>query len=296
MTSADLASGLAQVAWRQWTGLGVTGRIAPATTPVDPEALIAFTGSLGERDVRLRDAAIDWCVAAGRLVNGARLSQVTREMGVDADEGVLRFVATVRAAGGPRWADSTAAPLAYSGRGKVQVSSLGQDARWLLRLRASVGVNARADILSCLLTEDDPILVVELVRRTRFARTNVDKTLAQLALAGQVELLSSGERDRKACLSSRSAFATWPRPSARPADWTTLYTVARQAMALVETTAAFPDAVFGIEARSFLDRVRGPLGAAHLLAPSPATTGAAFVEEMRVWIGSLPGLLDQLCG
>jgi hypothetical protein len=296
MSSADFAAGLARVAWRQWTGIGVTGRIAPATNPIDPEALIALTGRLGEQDVRLRDAAIDWCIAAGHLVNGARLAQVAREMGVDGSEDVLGFVATVRAAGGPRWAVSAAAPFAYSARGKVHLSSLEQDARWLLRLRASVGINARADILACLLTEDDPIPVFELVRRTRFTRTNIDKTLAQLALAGQVDLLSSRRRDRKAGLSRSSSFASWPRPATRPEDWTTMFAVALRAMDLLEATVGFPDAVFGIEARSFLDDVRGPLAAAHVPAPSPAMSGTGFVDAMRAWIGGLPEVLDRRSG
>ena len=73
---------LTRVAWRQWTAIGVTGRIEPATAPVDPEALIILAARLGEQDARLRDAAIDWCVAAGHLVNGSRLTHIASGAGL----------------------------------------------------------------------------------------------------------------------------------------------------------------------------------------------------------------------
>jgi len=285
---------LTRVAWRQWTAIGVTGRIEPVTAPVDPEALIILTARLGDEDARLRDAAIDWCVAAGHLVNGSRLTHIASGAGLNDDTRLQQFLATVGAAGGPVWGGRDVAPMLYSARGTVNLTSLAGDARLLLRLRASVGVNARADILAWLLADDDAIAIPDLVAATHFTRTNIDKTLAVLELAGHVEVISSGERGRKVRLADGSPFRAWARPAVPVYDWPQLFDMALSAVALAPIAVEQPDAVFGIEAREFLDRWRPTLANAHVSAPPTLLTGAVFVAAARTWFAGLPAELDRL--
>ena len=81
MDAAIFRRSLTELAWRQWTALGVTGWTDEARQPVDPEALVVFTARLGDADVRMRDAATDWCVSYGEaFVNETRLRSVIREL------------------------------------------------------------------------------------------------------------------------------------------------------------------------------------------------------------------------
>lgn len=294
MTADQALAALARVAWRQWTGIGVTGRISPATAPVDPEALIVLTARLGNHDARLRDAAIDWCVAAGHLVNGSRLTRVASEAGLRSDRDFQQFLATVEHAGGPAWGARGVAPAPHSARGKVSLSSLAGDARLLLRLRASVGVNARADILLRLLADDEAVAIPDLVAATHFTRTNIDKTLAVLGLAGHVEVISSGERGRKVRLADSSPFRAWGRPASPVYNWPDLFDMAMRSVEIVQIADQQPDAVFGIEARSFIERWHKTLVDAHIPSPPTSMTGSAFVATARTWTSALPGVLDRL--
>ena len=294
MTADQALTSLARVAWRQWTGIGVTGRISPATAPVDPEALIVLTARLGSNDARLRDAAIDWCAAAGHLVNGSRLTRIASEDGLRGDPGYQQFLATVEHAGGPAWGARGIAPAPYSARGKVSLSSLAGDARLILRLRASVGVNARADILARLLADDEAVAITDLVAATHFTRTNIDKTLAMLELAEHVEVISSRERDRKVRLTDSSPFRAWGRPAAPVHDWPALFDMAMRSVAIVQIADQQPDAVFGIEARTFIERWRKTLADAHISSPPTSTAGSAFVAAARTWVSALPGEMDRL--
>ncbi len=101
-----LQSALLNRAWIQWIALGVDALGESDDDVVDPEALIALTAEVGDADARLRDVSTDWCVAYGRYVNGARLKQVTRELGTPL-EAIGEYVATVAAAGGPAWPMTT---------------------------------------------------------------------------------------------------------------------------------------------------------------------------------------------
>lgn len=294
MTTDQALSALARVAWRQWTGIGVTGRISPATAPVDPEALIVLTARLGDHDARLRDVAIDWCVAVGHLVNGSRLTRIVSDAGLRSDPDLQQFLATVSGAGGPAWGGREVAPAPHSARGKVRLSSLAGDARLLLRLRASVGVNARADILARLLADDDAVAITDLVAATHFSRTNIDKTLVVLELAGHVEVISSRERDRKVRLTDSSPFRAWGRPAAPVYDWPDLFDMAMRSVEIVQIADQQPDAVFGIEARAFIERWHRTLADAHIPSPLTSASGSAFVATARTWISALPGEMDRL--
>jgi hypothetical protein len=101
-SGSPLEGALLNRAWIQWVALGVdaVGELDEAV--VDPEALIALTAELGDADARLRDVSTDWCVAFGRYVNGSRLKGVAEELGTPSER-IGEYVATVAAAGGPRW-------------------------------------------------------------------------------------------------------------------------------------------------------------------------------------------------
>ena len=149
-SGSSLQGALLDLAWIQWAALGVDATVKRDEAVVDPEALVALTAELGDADARLRDLSTDWCVAYGRYVNGSRLKQVCRELGTPADA-IGEYVATVAASGGPSWPMATQPRPEYKRRGKARMDTATSLARLRIRLRAAVGVNARADVHADLL-------------------------------------------------------------------------------------------------------------------------------------------------
>jgi DNA-binding transcriptional ArsR family regulator len=83
-----------EVAWRQWTAIGVAGTRTAKRHIVDPEALLLATLTVGRSDPRLFDEAMDWVAANGRLVDMARLRRLGKGMGAGPRR-LLRVVATL---------------------------------------------------------------------------------------------------------------------------------------------------------------------------------------------------------
>lgn len=67
---------LIQLAWQQWSALGVAGTNACDTVAIDLEALLLLTGVVSDSDPRLHDEALDWCSECGHLISRPRLKQL----------------------------------------------------------------------------------------------------------------------------------------------------------------------------------------------------------------------------
>lgn len=88
---AVLLEALVELAWAQWTALGVAG-VGPAPrSVVDPEGLLVATMSIGRWDARLFDEVLDWVVANNAIVDAARL----RRLATDSAPEQRRLVAAV---------------------------------------------------------------------------------------------------------------------------------------------------------------------------------------------------------
>src|SRR5262245_6470277 len=127
------------LAWSQWTGLGVRGTAAAPETAVDPEALIYLTSSLATYDPRLRDEAADWWRRFQHHVSRPRLGRLAQQF----DPQVVSAFEALEASMATRPTTS----------GKSRLDRLDHPARALLRLRCVFGANARAEILHALLTQ-----------------------------------------------------------------------------------------------------------------------------------------------
>ena len=80
MKTSDLYGHLADVtlelAWRQWTAIGVAGARSSRRTIVDPEALLLATLPVGRLDARLFDEVLDWVAVNAQLLDMARLRRL----------------------------------------------------------------------------------------------------------------------------------------------------------------------------------------------------------------------------
>ncbi len=273
----------------QWVALGGQLDGPSEADPVDLEALVAATSRLGPAEARVAEVAVAWCVRFGSAVNVARARRVAAELG--AAESVGAFAAAVRAAGGPAWnlGDGLAAG-AWAGvgsRGRVVVRDLAGAARLNWRLRAGFGVNARADILTTLLTAAGPMSVAELAAATRFGKRNVADAVAGMALAGLVEVERAGNRDRVRLAPDAPVRSWLPAGISSHVEWASRWRVVLDTLALAERTGDLPARARIVELRGSVDSLRPAILAGGLPRPDTAATGDALGDAYEDWVGRL---------
>jgi DNA-binding PadR family transcriptional regulator len=223
---------LLDLLWRQWTALGVSGQPAPwKTTPLDPEALLLVTCTVGRHDARLFDAVLDWLGVNGRYVNVGRLRRMLKDYpfaGAEVYAAVAEKTSTSEhavkwarsavaakvaepEAGGPLFFLPDGRPLPvvrepdptfsahgllrdrYEPRGVAGPFRPDAPANLLLRLRALLGVSARCEVLAFLLLSGrgSPRAVA---RACGYYPATVAKALAEMAESGFVVSRVEGRR------------------------------------------------------------------------------------------------------
>lgn len=245
--------------WRQWSALGVPGYDGGEDeVAVDPEALIAFTCSMARYDARLFDEAVDWIAANDRHINAPRLKAMFAADGFSGAR-VLTAVARSLARSAPslKWKplsnlapplaeteslfrNRDGSPLPEAGgpdldfiqlglrraplrlRGRARRFPADLPAARMLRMRALLGVGARADIL-CYLGCDREGHSHAIARRLRYSQKTVYDVLADFECAGIVVSSRNG-RERTYRLISRGAAGELlpPGPTHRWVEWPAL--------------------------------------------------------------------------
>ncbi len=296
MSTDRLHVALVDRAAMQWSALGVALQAARERTVVDLEALVGLTASVGGADARVWEGAIAWCGRHGRSVNSARLKRVVAEMGIAADD-LAEFGAAARRAGAPPWFVAGRAerstPRGESRGNLVLVRPTRDAARLLWLLRASFGVNARADIVANLLARPGSWLtVLELAHFTRFTKRNAAVALDDLVLSGVVERLGLGAVGRFR-LRDRLGLLRWlglPASVDYP-DWVARYTVGLAVSAFLGTDTPLPR-VRAIEMRQVVTRLRPSIEQAGLPGPDLRVTGPAFAGAFDAWVDRFAGFLE----
>src|SRR6266568_2388776 len=131
-----------------WAELGVgDASRGHESHALDLEPLIIFTAFCAAADARLRHRTIDWCVANSRHISGLRLHRFTRQAEPSTQRAVERFVATIVSRTRKASRAARARPL--------EMPDLRRPSLIQLRLRALVGVSARAEILRLLLADPE---------------------------------------------------------------------------------------------------------------------------------------------
>jgi hypothetical protein len=277
----------------QWIALG--GQLVgdPERTVIDIEALVAATTEVDRVDVRVREVALDWCIAYGRAVNGSRLKTVAAEIAVDGAR-LGAFAATVAASGGPRWPVATSGPV-HASRSKVVVFGLAAPSRLTWRLRAAFGVNARADILVALAAVPGRTMTVaDLAQRTRFTKRNVAVAVSSMALAGVLDVTRSRNEDRVQLAPDLPLRPWLDVPSTAAIDWTSRWKAALAMLRMAEATATASPAVRAVELRATLASLLGDLPGAHLPKPDMTVTGPEAAAVHDAWLHRLADVLGNV--
>jgi hypothetical protein len=175
------------LAWSLWGQVGVsTWRRSHKTWSVEVEPLMVFTSFLAEHDPRLLRESIDWCAAHDTFLSVSQFRRVATAESWPAREPVERYGATLSRHSRRRWpAGDDAQPYDIELSGKSRLPDLRGPAATQLRLRALMGVSARAEILRVLLI--DPWRewsVAEIAERVAYTRRQINTDLEMLALSG----------------------------------------------------------------------------------------------------------------
>ncbi len=235
--------------WRQWCSLGVSGH-AEGVDPrrlIDLEALVLATSSIGRRDPRLFDEALDWLGAFGTLMNLQRLANLQRAHRLG-DARVIAAMADwlVKEASQPRWKamakqsgtgaskreslffETTTVPASaldpiflgrgfergiFRQRGMSRPPRPLQPPNLMASMRALIGVSARVEIL-LFLAGNPAAKASEIARATGYAPRTLQALLQEMLLSGHI--LSQEQHVRRKAAHARGAQS---RYHLQPSDW-----------------------------------------------------------------------------
>ena len=193
----DVAGSALELARSLWAELGVTG--SPRRhdwQAIDLEPLIIFTACCASSDARLRARTIEWCALNDRYLSAFRLRHFTRKVHPATRRAAENYVTAVGSAtrrARERRASGTPA------RRRSQQPNLAPDLRRpsliQLRLRALVGVSARAEVLKLLLAgHDRDNTASSMVSRAGYGKGGLAQALDMLTVAGITSVQPAGNR------------------------------------------------------------------------------------------------------
>ena len=183
------------LAWSQWAELGVDGTARRHDwQAIDLEPLIIFTAHLGGGGGRLRATAIDWCITHSRFASAFRLRNLADQASAATRAAFGQFATTVRAHSKATW-PGQGDPLTLLHPERTGSPDLRRPSLIQLRLRALVGVSARAEILKLMLAEPErPQAASALAEEAAYGKGSVAQALDMLTQAGIVKVQPEANR------------------------------------------------------------------------------------------------------
>ena len=189
--------------WDQWVALGMAGHASGGAVPfvVDPEALLLATLRYAMNDGRFRGETLDWLSQNGGLVSVQRLKNLDRAMPIAPPEHLLAVSAYMRAAGFPNWKALTSRTASSEaekfpetrGRGMSQAPDPVMPEAFILRMRQVLGVSARAEVITWLLTHSGGH-AAGIARETGWFSKSVQGILNDFEQAGMLVARTEGKR------------------------------------------------------------------------------------------------------
>ncbi len=146
----------ADVCWRQWRSLAAAGLsigTRPVASIIDPEALVLLSLSVRQHERRLDDQLLWWAGAGSWLMSVQRTRTLLGDFPPRVRAELSWFAALAVAGGDPRWkvfVDGGAKSGGRPGKGPRELQFL-EASTLMLRLRAGLGVGAKADMLAFLI-------------------------------------------------------------------------------------------------------------------------------------------------
>jgi hypothetical protein len=215
--------------WQQWGTLGVAGATPSKDDRIiDPEALLLFSLSGCRYEPRLFDEIIDWLFRNGRFMNVQRLQQIQKkydfhcgpQLSAIAELLSKKTTYKLKWSGlAKKYYQEPTEPLFFGKdgsplpcpqnkdanlefinhglrRGQINLRGYSQSfdlynpACLLLRLRALLGIHARAEIL-CLLASAKEVHPTEAARQTAYYQKTIQTTLVEMSQSGVIQTRTS---------------------------------------------------------------------------------------------------------
>jgi hypothetical protein len=271
------------LAWSLWGELGLDGlRRRHDWQAVDLEPLIIFTAYAGRADSRLRANSIDWCAANSRFASVFRLRHLAADASPAMRDAFGRYAATVRAHARVPW-PGQGQPFPLWTSEPIGVPDLRRPALIQLRLRAFVGVSARAEILKLMLADPDRgHSASALADAAAYGKGSVAQALDLMTMAGILYVQPSANRllYRLAHPTELTGALQW-LPAVFP-DWWPIF---RVTAALAEFGHARPVAppARAAEVQKLLERIDPDLKRLGIAEGVPRSTGSASYAEFEHW-------------
>ena len=241
--------------WHQWSLLGIAGTTPPHDDRIiDPEALLLFSLNIGRYEPRLFDEIIDWLFQNGHVINVQRLRQIQKMYNFNSGPQLSAIAELLSRQPGYRLKWSSLAkkysqtdqePLFFDNqghalpcpddhdanpeflkhglrRGRINLRGYSQSfafdssACLLLRLRALIGIHARAELL-CLLAAVDQIHPSQAARMTGYSQKTIQTTLVEMSRSGGI-LTRTSKKEKYYRLKS-GILDTLLRPSGQCPQW-----------------------------------------------------------------------------
>lgn len=234
----ELKNALLDLAWSQWTALGVAGHTKEYSAQViDLESLILFTLFIGQYDQRLFDSMLDWLQNNGRFVNTQRLISLHKK-NEQKNANILSYVAANLTAFESRlkWHKLAKRPSStaetkplfkdipsiskqardeialqyglernpYKFLGKQTAFNKSNIATLQLKLRGFFGVNSRAEVILILLSKDY-CKNQDIANSTGFSWKSIQDILFEMTYSGIV----SATQSKKSRLYHLSNIEKW---------------------------------------------------------------------------------------
>ncbi|MEA2655442.1 MAG: hypothetical protein QOI23_807 [Chloroflexota bacterium] len=277
--------------WSLWSELGVDGvRRRHDWQAIDLEPLIIFTSYIGSSDSRLRANSIDWCIANARFASAFRLRNLAEQAGPAMREAFGRYAATVKAHAKVPW-PAHGDPLALWTSEHIGTPDLRRPSLIQLRLRALVGVSARAEILKLMLAEPERGQAAStLAESAGYGKGSVAQALDLLTMAGILYVQPTANRlvYRLAHPAELASALQW-LPAVFP-DWWPIFKVTEAIVELAHSRSTSSNARVAM-AHKVLDRIDPDLRRLGIVEQVPRPTGPASYTEFEHWATTF--LADQ---
>jgi DNA-binding transcriptional ArsR family regulator len=281
------------LAWSLWAELGVDGmRRRHDSQAIDLEPLIIFTAYVGNTDSRLRANSMDWCIANSRFASAFRLRNLAEQASPGTREAFGRYAATVKVHARVPW-PSHGDPLALWNSEHIGPPDLRRPSLIQLRLRAFVGVSARAEILKLMLAQPDRDHAASaLAEAAGYGKGSVAQALDMLTMAGIVYVQPTANRlvYRLAHPAELASALQW-LPAVFP-DWWPIFKITEAIAEFAHTPSTTPIAQ-AADVQKVLQRIDADLKRLGIARQVPRSSGPASVTEFEHW--ALTFLTDQ-CG
>ncbi len=272
-----------ELAWSLWAELGVDGMVRRHDwQAIDVEPLIIFTAHLGDSDNRLRASTIDWCITNARFVSAFRLRNLAEQASPATRTAFGRYAATVRAHSKAPW-PGEGDPLTLFHPEHIGSPDLRRPSLIQLRLRALVGVSARAEVLKLMLADQERSQAASaLAEDAAYGKGSVAQALDMLTLAGIVQVEPDANRllYRLARPAELAQALLW-LPSVFP-DWWPIFKVV-EALVDYAHSASGPASARTAAVHSLIERIDPDLHRLEIADHVPRGNGPASVAEFEHW-------------